>query len=48
MLPFMIFLWWLGLRKVKKAHTLSAQYSESNKNPSFLSEGFLCSLNPLI
>src|SRR3954468_5314037 len=31
MLPFMIFLWWLGLRKVKKAHGLSAQYSEVTK-----------------
>lgn len=31
MLPFMIFLWWLGLRKVKKAHTLSAQYAEMQK-----------------
>jgi protease PrsW len=31
MLPFMIFLWWLGLRKVKKAHSLSAQYSEVTK-----------------
>jgi len=31
MLPFMIFLWWLGLWKVKKAHTLSAQYAEMQK-----------------
>ncbi|WP_428908957.1 glutamic-type intramembrane protease PrsW [Niallia sp. Krafla_26] len=31
MLPFMIFLWWLGLRKVKKAHTLSAQHLEEIK-----------------
>lgn len=31
MLPFMIFLWWIGLRKVKKAHCLSAQYSEVTK-----------------
>jgi protease PrsW len=31
MLPFMIFLWWLGLRKVKKAYCLSAQYSEVTK-----------------
>jgi protease PrsW len=26
MLPFMIFLWWLGLRKVKMARALSAQH----------------------
>jgi RsiW-degrading membrane proteinase PrsW (M82 family) len=31
MLPFMAFLWWLGLRKVKKAHLLSAQYAEMQK-----------------
>ena len=31
MLPFMVFLWWLGLRKVKKAHCLSTQYSEVTK-----------------
>jgi RsiW-degrading membrane proteinase PrsW (M82 family) len=31
MLPFMIFLWWLGLHKVKKAHILSAQYAEIQK-----------------
>ncbi|WP_075982153.1 glutamic-type intramembrane protease PrsW [Bacillus massilinigeriensis] len=26
-LPFMIFLWWLGLKKVKSARALSAQYA---------------------
>ena len=31
MLPFMIFLWWLGIRKVKLAHTLSAKYAETKK-----------------
>nr|WP_295972375.1 glutamic-type intramembrane protease PrsW [uncultured Bacillus sp.] len=31
MLPFMVFLWWLGLRKVKKARILSAQYAEMQK-----------------
>ncbi|WP_338470116.1 glutamic-type intramembrane protease PrsW [Niallia sp. XMNu-256] len=31
MLPFMIFLWWLGLRKVKKAHILSVKYSKNVK-----------------
>lgn len=31
MLPFMIFLWWLGLRKVKEAHILSAKYAEMQK-----------------
>ena len=31
MLPFMIFLWWLGLHKVKKAHILSAKYAEIQK-----------------
>jgi len=31
MLPFMAFLWWLGLRKVKKAHLLSAKYAEMQK-----------------
>ncbi|KAB2338343.1 intramembrane metalloprotease PrsW [Cytobacillus depressus] len=29
MFPFMIFLWWLGLRKVKKARELSARHIES-------------------
>jgi protease PrsW len=28
MVPFMIFLWWLGLRKVKKARTLTLQHIE--------------------
>lgn len=28
MIPFMIFLWWLGLRKVKKARTLTLQHIE--------------------
>ncbi|MCQ6273855.1 intramembrane metalloprotease PrsW [Bacillus sp. V3B] len=32
MLPFMIFLWWLGLKKVKEAHSLSVQYAEMQKN----------------
>lgn len=31
MLPFMVFLWWLGLRKVKKAHLLSAKYAEMQR-----------------
>ncbi len=35
MLPFMVFLWWLGLRKVKKAHLLSAEYSENIKTLHF-------------
>ncbi|WP_147533809.1 glutamic-type intramembrane protease PrsW [Bacillus marasmi] len=29
MVPFMIFLWWLGLRKVKKAHLLSTIHYQS-------------------
>lgn len=29
MFPFMIFLWWLGLRKVKKARELSARHFEN-------------------
>ncbi len=40
MLPFMIFLWWLGIRKVKLAHTLSAKYAEIAKNSSFIKKGF--------
>lgn len=28
--PFMIFLWWLGLRKVKKARLLSTKHLENN------------------
>lgn len=31
MVPFMAFLWWLGLRKVKKAHILSAKFAELQK-----------------
>jgi protease PrsW len=30
--PFMIFLWWLGLRKVKKARLLSTKYLENQLN----------------
>jgi protease PrsW len=30
--PFMIFLWWLGLRKVKKARLLSTQHIENQLN----------------
>lgn len=29
-LPFMIFLWWIGLRKVKKGRALSAQYYQKD------------------
>ncbi|MBU8879120.1 intramembrane metalloprotease PrsW [Bacillus sp. FJAT-29790] len=32
MFPFMIFLWWLGLRKVKMARALSAQHFENQLN----------------
>ncbi|WNS74054.1 glutamic-type intramembrane protease PrsW [Bacillus sp. DTU_2020_1000418_1_SI_GHA_SEK_038] len=32
MFPFMIFLWWLGLRKVKKARELSAKHMENQLN----------------
>lgn len=32
MFPFMIFLWWLGLRKVKKARRLSAKHMENQLN----------------
>jgi protease PrsW len=28
MIPFMLFLWWYGLRKVKNARILSAKYHE--------------------
>lgn len=31
MVPFMAFLWWFGLRKVKKARILSAEYAEMQK-----------------
>ena len=30
MFPFMIFLWWLGLRKVKKARELSGKHIENH------------------
>ncbi|MBA4537344.1 intramembrane metalloprotease PrsW [Bacillus aquiflavi] len=29
MVPFMIFLWWMGLRKVKKARTLSSEHFQN-------------------
>lgn len=32
MLPFMIFLWWLGLRKVKMARALSTQHFQTDYN----------------
>lgn len=32
-MPFMIFLWWLGLRKVKKARALSAAHQYSSQKP---------------
>ncbi|MEH7124331.1 glutamic-type intramembrane protease PrsW [Bacillus sp. JJ1773] len=32
MFPFMIFLWWFGLRKVKKARELSAKHIENQLN----------------
>ena len=32
MFPFMIFLWWLGLRKVKKARELSTKHMENQLN----------------
>ncbi|MBY0122566.1 glutamic-type intramembrane protease PrsW [Bacillus sp. S/N-304-OC-R1] len=32
MFPFMIFLWWLGLRKVKKARELSTKHFENQLN----------------
>lgn len=38
LLPFMLFLWWLGLRKVKQAHLLSKklyQHEISDKSASF-------------
>ncbi len=35
-LPFMLFLWWLGLRKVRQAHLLTKTYYE---NASFYSKG---------
>ncbi|CAM3879960.1 glutamic-type intramembrane protease PrsW [Mesobacillus zeae] len=40
MIPFMVFLWWLGLVKVKKARVLSTKHFENNtlfKSP-FISE----------